>query len=80
MGKILKKKFNFSDNLYIFFSIFRKPTSMHLENPNMWKPYQENNSFLQIGNIKNNFEPTVTVENNYLPNRMNFWKANFPLL
>ncbi|XP_043476976.1 juvenile hormone esterase-like [Leptopilina heterotoma] len=75
-----EKMINLMTDLWTNFAINGKPTSGSLENPNIWKPYQENNSFLQIGNINNHFEPSVTLENVYFPERMNFWKKNFPLI
>ena len=57
-------------------SIFSKPTTSRWNDPNIWLPYTENNSFLQIGNIQNNSDPSVTLDNKFFTNRMNFWREN----
>ena len=68
------------DLIYAYFLYYnlRKPTSEKLNDPNLWKPYStKNNIHLQIGNIDNNTDPTVTISNFIERNRMNFWEKNY---
>ena len=60
--------------------LFSKPLSDKLDVPDMWIPYNEKGNFLQIGDIKNNTDPYVTIEHKYFIDRMNFWKENFHLV
>ena len=59
--------------------LFSKPTSDGLDDPDLWQPYNTNSSFLQIGNITNKWDPSITLERNFFSDRMHFWKKNFPL-
>ncbi|XP_033228941.1 esterase FE4-like [Belonocnema kinseyi] len=67
-------------DLWTSFAINGKPSSEHLAIIDLWEPYQRSKSFLQIGNISNNTDPSVTLRQDYFTDRMNFWKENFPLL
>ncbi|XP_033228530.1 esterase E4-like [Belonocnema kinseyi] len=67
-------------DLWTSFAINGKPTSDQLDDPNLWLPYAKNRSFLQIGNMLNNTDPAVTLEQNYFTPRMEFWKKQFPVL
>ncbi|XP_033228892.1 uncharacterized protein LOC117180505 [Belonocnema kinseyi] len=62
-------------DLWTSFAINGKPSSEQLKPRDLWKPYTENMSFLQIGN---NNEPSVSLETMYYADRMNFWKQNLP--
>ncbi|XP_043476975.1 esterase FE4-like [Leptopilina heterotoma] len=70
---------NLMVDLWTSFAINGKPTSALLQDSNLWQPYVENNGFLQIGNILNNTDPTVKMDNNYFSSRLNFWRENFPI-
>lgn len=67
-------------DLWTSFAINGTPTSKLLENPNLWRSYQENNRFLLIGDINNTSLPLFTMQENYLSDRMDFWKNNVPLI
>lgn len=67
-------------DLWTSFAINGQPTSKQLADSDLWKPYSTTKSFLQIGNVFNNTEPCVTVQKDYLTDRINFWKNNFPLI
>ncbi|XP_051164616.1 juvenile hormone esterase-like [Leptopilina boulardi] len=67
-------------DLWTSFAINGIPTSGKLADSNMWKPYSTANNFLQIGNVLNNTEPSVTLQDDYYTDRMNLWKNNFPII
>ncbi|XP_043475410.1 esterase FE4-like [Leptopilina heterotoma] len=67
-------------DLWTSFAINGKPTSDKLNKPDIWKPYNiENNIHLQIGNINNNMDPTITLSNSFYSKRMNFWQTKYPI-
>lgn len=66
--------------MLIFHHFSRKPTSSELSNSNLWEQYSTNTtSHIQIGNIRKNTDPTVTMSNNYFTDRVNFWRENAPI-
>ncbi|XP_043467738.1 juvenile hormone esterase-like [Leptopilina heterotoma] len=57
-----------------------RPTSNEIPNANLWQPYSATSaSHIQIGNIKNNKEPTVEMSSDYYTERINFWRKNVPI-
>ncbi|XP_051154447.1 uncharacterized protein LOC127277388 [Leptopilina boulardi] len=57
-----------------------KPTSNELPNSNLWQPYSSiTNAHIQIGNINNNKDPTMSMSNSYYTERINFWRKNAPI-
>lgn len=56
-----------------YFINFRKPTSNNLKPPDLWECYSKNKSYLQIGNMT---APSVTLQTNFLQERMTFWEQN----
>ncbi|XP_043467739.1 esterase FE4-like [Leptopilina heterotoma] len=67
-------------DLWTSFATNRVPVSSVLTNSNLWSPYTiQNPVHIQIGNIRNNKDPSVTLSNNYYTQRMNFWRNNAPL-
>lgn len=67
-------------DLWTSFAINGKPISNKLISPDIWKPYNiEKNAHLQIGNINNNTDPSITLSNSFYPKRMNFWQTKFPI-
>ncbi|XP_043467863.1 uncharacterized protein LOC122502062 [Leptopilina heterotoma] len=66
-------------DLWTSFAINGKPTSEYLNPPNLWKPFNtEKNPFLQIGDENDTMKPSVKLSSNFLAERMNFWRKNFP--
>ncbi|XP_051167921.1 uncharacterized protein LOC127285784 [Leptopilina boulardi] len=66
-------------DLWTSFAIVGKPSSNSLKNSNLWQQYINNQSFLQIGNINDNMNPTITFENKFGTTRLDFWKQHFPV-
>ncbi|XP_033222098.1 esterase FE4-like [Belonocnema kinseyi] len=67
-------------DLWTSFATTGKPVSDLLDVPNLWEPYAKQKRFLQIGCATNNTDPSVTLQENYFSDRMNFWKNSFPIL
>lgn len=66
-------------DLWTSFAANGKPTSEYLQSPNIWKPYNtENSSYLQIGDEIDNMKPSVKLSSNFQTERMNFWREHFP--
>lgn len=66
--------------LIIFFHFSRKPTSTELSNSNLWESFSpQTTAHIQIGNIRNNTDPSVTMSDNYFTERVNFWRENAPI-
>ncbi|XP_033228739.1 esterase E4-like [Belonocnema kinseyi] len=63
-------------DLWTSFAINGKPTSNLLPNPDMWTPYKDNMSYLEISGSLNKSGPEVILKHSYFPERMNFWKKN----
>lgn len=58
---------------------FSVPTSKQLKTVNYWVPHNFkalDPIGLQIGNILNNTDPTVSQSYSYYTSRMNFWRKN----
>ncbi|XP_043467737.1 juvenile hormone esterase-like [Leptopilina heterotoma] len=67
-------------DLWTSFATNGKPTSSELSNSNLWEQFSPNTTaHIQIGNIRNNSDPTVTMSNNYFKKRVNFWRQNTPI-
>lgn len=59
---------------------YRKPISNELLNPNLWQAYSPSTTaHIQIGNVRNNRDPTVSMSKKYFTERINFWKKNAPI-
>ncbi|XP_043467864.1 juvenile hormone esterase-like [Leptopilina heterotoma] len=57
-----------------------KPTSNELLNSNLWQAYSPSTTaHIQIGNVRNNRDPTVSMSKNYFTERINFWRKNAPV-
>ena len=54
--------------------------SKQFKNDDFWVPFNsENHQFLQIGNINNHTDPSVSISDNYFTERMAFWNTNVPV-
>ncbi|XP_033227660.1 bile salt-activated lipase-like [Belonocnema kinseyi] len=66
--------------MWTSFAVKGKPISSELRNPNIWLPFTTRNPVhLQIGDINNNTDSTVTLNNTFYMDRMNFWRKNAPI-
>ncbi|XP_051154450.1 uncharacterized protein LOC127277391 [Leptopilina boulardi] len=73
-----RKMSNLMIDLWTSFTTNGAPTSKYLDPPNLWKPYNtENNPYFQIGDKNDNTKLSVKLTNNFLTDRMNFWRENF---
>ncbi|XP_043476973.1 esterase FE4-like [Leptopilina heterotoma] len=67
-------------DLWTSFAKNSVPKSHQINNPHLWQPYKQCQAHLRIGDINNNTIPSVTLQRQFYPDAMNFWKKTLPIL
>ncbi|XP_033228633.1 esterase E4-like [Belonocnema kinseyi] len=61
-------------DLWTSFVTYGRPTSVAVTDSDFWEPHAESNGYLKIA--KDDLNLDVTLEHNFYPERMDFWKTN----